>query len=160
MCSSDLTKTGPGPEADNTSAPRSDLEQGLESFGRVIEGVAGRLLGPKAVGREELSSTPTLSKETDEALTAAGADLGRFFQAAGEAMKDHPLEPKAAAREAKARVDEPVVADPGWSPLSTGLRTFGEGLFKVAEGVLDQVAPRKSKTPPAGPTEDDPHEAG
>lgn len=154
----DTDKPEPDVAPDTQSAPRSDLEQGLESFGRVIEGVAGRLLGPKAVGREELPSTPTLSKETDEALSAAGADLGRLLQAAGEAMKDHPLEPKAAVREAKARVDDPVVAEPGWSPLSTGLRTFGEGLFKVAEGVLDQVAPRKPKASPPG--EDDPHETG
>ena len=50
-----------------------------------------------------------------------------------------------------------MVAEPGWSPLSTGMRSLGAGLFKVAEGVLDQVAPRKPKKDRG---EGEPDEAG
>lgn len=130
-----------------TTRDKSELERGIESLGKALTGVTGRLLGPKAIGRETLPPEPAISPEADEAVSKAAEDLGRLLNAAGEALKAHPLEPAEALKTARAKTDEPVVAEDGWSPLAAGLVNLGGGLAKVAEGVLDVVAPRKSKTP-------------
>lgn len=126
-------------------AEPSDLDKTLESLGKTVEGVAGRLFGPRAVGKEELPENPAISPEADQALSEAAESLGRLFHAAGVAMKEHPMDPGAALKSAQVAAESPVEAEPGWSPLTAGLRSFGGGLFKVAEGVLDQVAPRKPR---------------
>lgn len=123
---------------------KSELERGLQSLGRAFTGVAGRLLGPKAIGREELPPGSSISPEADAALEKAGADLGRLLHVTGEGLKAHPLDPSEAFRTARASSEEPI-ADPGWTPLAAGLKNLGGGLAKVAEGVLDVVAPRKPK---------------
>ncbi|MFN7144808.1 MAG: hypothetical protein ACK4YP_13610 [Myxococcota bacterium] len=125
---------------------KSELERGFESLGKALTGVTGRLLGPKAIGRETLPPEPAISPEADEAVSKAAEDLGRLLNAAGEALKAHPLEPAEALKTARAKTEEPVVAEEGWSPLAAGLVNLGGGLAKVAEGVLDAVAPRKTKT--------------
>jgi hypothetical protein len=124
---------------------KSDLEQGLESFGRALTGVTGRLLGPRAIGRTELPAEPAISPEADAALEKAGADLGRLLHATGEGLKAHPLDPAGALRTVREHQADPVDTEPGWSPLSAGLLNLGGGLAKVAEGVLDAVAPRRPR---------------
>ena len=126
---------------------KSELERGMESLGRAFTGITGRLLGPKAIGRAELPVEAAISPEADEALERGAADLGRFLHAAGEGLKAHPLDPAAAARTARAHAEDTLTPEEGWSPLAAGLVTLGGGLSKVAEGVLDQVAPRKPKPP-------------
>lgn len=126
-------------------AGKSDLEQGVESLLKASEGVAARLFGPKLVGKDSLPEGPAISKDADEAISQAGEALGRLLNAAGTGMREHPLRPGEAVKTAAQHVEDPVQAQEGWSPLTAGIRSFGGGLFKVAEGVLDQVAPRKPK---------------
>lgn len=135
---------------------KSELEQGLASFGRVLEGVTGRLLGPKAIGKSTLPEQVALSPEADAALARAGEDLGRLLNAAGEALKEHPLDPAEAVKAARVHTADPVIPEEGWSPLAAGLVNLGGGLAKVAEGVLDVVAPRKPR--PAGEADATPAE--
>jgi hypothetical protein len=151
-----MSETGraDAPEHDDNTEPsadppESDLDRGLDGLFKATEGVAARLFGPRLVGRETIGPTPAISKEADEALSNAGEAVGRLLNAAGTAMRDHPLDPGEAVKTATQRVEEPVPESPGWSPLSTGMASFGSGLLKVAEGVLDQVAPRKAGKKPA-----------
>ena len=134
----------------DTSHKESELDRGLESLGKVVEGVAGRLLGPKVLGKGELPDGPALSEDADRAIEEAGETVGKLLNAAGVALKEHPLDPSAAVRTAQAHTDDPVPTPEGYSPLVGGMRSLGGGLFKVAEGVLDKVAPRKPKPPGAG----------
>jgi hypothetical protein len=136
------------------SRDKSDLERGLESFGRALEGVTGRLFGPKAIGKEVLPEQVAISPEADAAIEKVGDDLGRLLNAAGEALKEHPLDPAEAVKAARDHTGDPVTPEEGWSPLAAGLVNLGGGLAKVAEGVLDVVAPRKPK-----PSADDPGDA-
>lgn len=124
---------------------KSELERGLQSLGKAFTGVTGRLLGPKAIGRAELPPEVAISPEADDALEKAGADLGRILHATGEGLKRHPMDPAGALRTARAHQSDPVEAEPGWSPLTAGILNLGGGLAKVAEGVLDVVAPRKPR---------------
>lgn len=128
---------------------KSDLEQGLQSLGRAATGLAGRLLGPKAIGRHELPPESSISPEVDEAITRAGAQVGRVLHATGEGLKAHPLHPAEALRTARASSEDPIEPDPGWTPLAAGIKNLGGGLAKVAEGVLDVVAPRRPKRGPS-----------
>lgn len=137
------------------SEPKSDLEAGLESLGKAFTGVTGRLFGPKAIGRERLPPEPAISPETDAAIEKAAIDLGRALHAAGEALKEHPTQPGQAWQAAREHAHDPVETEEGWTPLATGFVNLGGGLAKVAEGVLDQVAPRKPK-PPEGDASADP----
>ena len=127
------------------SEPKSDLEAGLESLGKAFTGVTGRLFGPKAIGRTELPPEPAISREADAALEKAAVDMGRALHAAGEALKEHPTDLGQAWQATREHAKDPVEADEGWTPLTTGFMSFGGGLAKVAEGVLDVVAPRKPK---------------
>lgn len=143
--------TGDGPK----DAEKSDLEQGVESLLKASEGVAARLFGPKLMGKDSLPEGPAISKDADEAISQAGEALGRLLNAAGTGMKEHPLRPGEAVKTAAQHVEDPVPAAEGWSPLTAGIRSFGGGLFKVAEGVLDQVAPRRPKAARADGEADD-----
>jgi hypothetical protein len=146
---------------------KSDLEQGLQSFGRALTGVTGRLLGPRAIGRTELPAEPAISPEADAALERGAAELGRILHATGEGLKAHPLDPPEAFHAGRAHQGDQVDPPPGWSPLSAGILNFGGGLAKVAEGLLDAVAPRRGKSAsnagaserPADPFAGDPDEA-
>lgn len=128
-----------------TKPDTSDLEQGLDALGRTLTGVTARLLGPKSVGQSQMPEHTTLGPEADKALEDLGGKLGQVLQAAGEGLKEHPLDPVQAVKSAQEHVHEPVEAPEGWSPLVGGLSAFGSGLLKVSEGVLDAVAPRKPK---------------
>ncbi len=125
---------------------KSELERGLEGLGRALTGVTGRLLGPKAIGRTELPPEVAISPEADQALADVGEGLGRLLHATGEGLKAHPLDPGQAFKTVRAHQSDPVTAEPGWSPLSAGLLNLGDGLARVAEGVLDVVAPRKPRS--------------
>lgn len=129
----------------NPERPKSELEQSLDALGRAVNGLGGRLLGPKAVGKESLPETPAISPEVDEAVERAADTVGRLLNATGEALKRHPLDPVEAVKDVQAHQDEPVEAPEGWSPLAGGLRTLGAGVMSVAEGVLDTVSPKKPK---------------
>ena len=128
-----------------SNEPKSDLDAGLESLSRVVNGVAGRLLGPKAIGRETLSETPAISEEADAAVGRAGDLVGKLLHTTGEALKEHPLDPVGVIHAVQHPSEEPVPTPEGWSPLAGGIRTLGEGVMAVAEGVLDKVAPKKPK---------------
>ena len=132
-------------DAPGESSGESELGKAIEGLGKTVEGVAGRLFGPKVIGKEALPDKPAISPEADEAIESAGETLGRFLNAAGTAMQQFPTDPKSALKVAQSKAEVPVEAPEGWSELSAGLRSFGGGLFKVAEGVLDQVAPRKGE---------------
>lgn len=140
-----------------SSRDKSELERGLRSFGRAFNGVTARLLGPKFIGRDELPPESAISPGADAAIEKAGAGLGRILHATGEGLKAHPLDPSGALRAARASASagDPVEPDPGWTPLAAGIKNLGGGLAKVAEGVLDVVAPRK----PRAPEEEGPDEA-
>lgn len=125
--------------------PKSDLDAGLESLGKALTGVTGRLFGPKAIGRAALPPEPAISPEADAALEKAAVDIGRALHAAGEALKEHPMKPGEAWQATRDHAQDPVVPDEGWTPLAAGFVSLGGGLMKVAEGVLDTVAPRKPK---------------
>jgi hypothetical protein len=127
------------------SRDKSEFERGIESLGRALTGVTGRLLGPKAIGRETLPPESAISPEADETLAKVGDDLGKLLNAAGAALEAHPLDPAAAVREARAHTSDEVHPEEGWTPLAAGLVKLGGGLAKVAEGVLDVVAPKKPK---------------
>ncbi len=129
----------------SSSSDDSELQRGLQSLKRAAAGVAGRLLGPKAIGREELPPEAAISPEADEAIARAGAEVGRILHATGEGLKAHPLDPAGAIRTARASAGDSFEADPGWTPLAAGIKNLGGGLARVAEGVLDVVAPRRPK---------------
>lgn len=131
------------PEKERESERESELAKGLESAGRIVEGLAARVLGPKSVGKETVPETPTVSPEVDQAISELGHTVGRYLHAAGEGLKEHPTDLIEAGRAAQDHVQDPVTAPDGWSPLVGGALTLGEGLLKVTEGVLDVVAPRK-----------------
>lgn len=128
-----------------STPPKSELDEGLASLNRVVNGVAGRLLGPRILGRDTLPETPAISPEADAAVERAGEVVGRILHTTGEALKEHPLDPVGLLDAVQHPTDGPVPAAEGWSPLAGGLKTFGEGMMAVAEGVLDKVAPKKPK---------------
>jgi hypothetical protein len=128
---------------------RSDLDAGLASLNRAVNGVAARLLGPKAIGRETLPEEPAISPEVDAAVGRAGDAVGKLLHATGEALKEHPLDPLGAAKAVQAHQQDTVTPPEGWSPLAGGLKSLGEGVLAVAEGVLDKVAPKKHPETPS-----------
>ena len=134
-----------GRAAGGEGHPTSEFERGVESFARVVEGVAGKVLGPKALGRKGPPPGPVISEEADRALEQATEAMGRYLHAAGEGLKAHPFAPGEAVRTAQEKVTEEPPTPEGWSPLVGGMRSLSGGLFRVAEGVLDQVAPRKKR---------------
>lgn len=129
----------------NPERPKSELEQSLDALGRAVNGLGGRILGPKAVGKDTLPETPAVSPEVDEAVERAADTVGRLLHATGDALKRHPLDPVEAVKDVQEHQDEPVSTPEGWSPLAGGLKALGEGMISVAEGVLDVVAPKKPK---------------
>ncbi len=121
----------------------SELAQGLRSFGRAVETVGGRLLGERVIGKSIPPDRVAIGPRADAALERAGEDLARLLHAAGKGLEAHPLDPVRAAQAARERVADPVQEADGLAPLGVGLRDLGGGLSRVAEGVLDVVAPRK-----------------
>ncbi len=121
---------------------KKDLGDAVDRLGRTAWGLGTRLLGPKIV-RPPTGETERMSPETEMAIDAAGATLGRWLHAAGRAIEAHPMDPVAAVREAREHIDEVPEAVEGETPLAAGARDLGGGLFKLAEGILDVVAPRR-----------------
>ncbi|MFZ5478195.1 MAG: hypothetical protein ACOZNI_15620 [Myxococcota bacterium] len=128
--------------------PKSELGKSVESLGRALESAAGQLFGEKVIGKELAPDQVAISEETDAAMRKAGEEIGRVLHAAGEGLKAHPLDPAAALEEAKAHKDDLIEGEPGLTRLSIGIKHLGGGLFKVAEGVLDTVAPKKKPDAP------------
>ena len=127
------------------SEPKSDLEKGIEGIGRALEGVAGRILGPKAVGKDVLPEEPSISAETDRRIEALATEVEKLMHAAGKGLEAAPLNPAAAFDAAKAHREDEIEPPVGWSPLVGGARDLSRGLGKVAEGVLDKVAPKRGR---------------
>lgn len=121
---------------------KKDLGDAVDRLGRTAWGLGTRLLGPKIV-RPPSGETEPMSPETEIAIDAAGATIGRWLHAAGRAIEAHPMDPVAAVREAREHIDEVPEPAEGETPLAAGARDLGGGLFKVAEGILDVVAPRR-----------------
>lgn len=122
----------------------------MESFGRALETATGKLFGAKVIGKPVAEERMAISPEMDEKMMQAGEDLGRLLHAAAEGLKAHPLDPMGAVRTAKEHTGDTVSKEEGLTSLSTSILELGGGLAKVAEGVLDQVAPRKKKDDAAG----------
>lgn len=123
----------------------SELRKGLRSLGRVAETMAGRVLGEKVTGRPVPPERVAISPAVDEGVMHAAEELARLLHAAGKGLEAHPLHPLRAVEEAVAHADDTLDRPEGLGPLSVGLRDLGGGLARVAEGVLDEVAPRKPK---------------
>ncbi len=128
------------------AATDSELGKTMAGLLNTAGGVAARLFGPKILGKDTLPSTPALSRDADEALGHASERLGRVLGALGRGLAAHPMDPMQALSEASAGRDAPVPTPEGWSPLTGGLGQLGEGLYRVTEGVLDQVAPRRPRS--------------
>lgn len=124
------------------ASEKKDLGDAVDRLGRTAWGLGTRLLGPKIV-RPPSGETEPMSPETEIAIDAAGATIGRWLHAAGRAIEAHPMDPVAAVREAREHIDEVPEPAEGETPLAAGARDLGGGLFKVAEGILDVVAPRR-----------------
>lgn len=142
----------PGGEGREEGAGRgedvaSELERSLRSLGAALETVGGKLLGARVVGKEVPPDRVAISPEADDALVRAGESVGRLLHAAGEGLKAHPLRPDAAFQVARDHAEDDLHPREGYTPLTTGLVDLGAGLAKVAEGVLDVVAPRRPKPP-------------
>ena len=137
---------GSDPMADDDDPkPESDMNRGLRSFGRALETVTGRLFGSRVTGKAVRRDDVAFSPGTDAALERAGEDLGRLLHAAGEGLKAHPMRPAEALRVAREHQHDEPEAREGLTQLSTGILNLGGGVARVAEGVLDTVAPRKTK---------------
>jgi len=133
----------------------SELDDGLAQFGKVVGGIASRLLGSKFTGHTLDPDRPTLSPEADRALDQAGDALGRVLKAAGDSLQEHPTDPIAAFDQTVKHAQDPVHPRVGEAPLAEGLRSVVGGLFKTSEALLDKVAPRKPKAAEPPPPEDD-----
>lgn len=124
--------------------PERDISQTVDRIGRSAWGLGTRLFGPKVIPPPQGEQEP-MSHETELAIDAAGATIGRWLHAAGRAIEAHPMDPAAAVNEARQRIDEVPEPAEGETPLTAGARDLGGGLYKLAEGVLDVVAPRRAK---------------
>ena len=125
--------------------PRSELEDAAVGLGRALGGVMTQLFGTGVTGINPPADRPVISPEADDAIDRGSARLGQWLHGAGEALSHHPLDPSKAVDDASRIRQEPMPVEPGLTPLSIGLRSLAGGLFKTAEAVLDQVAPRKTK---------------
>lgn len=134
--------------------PERDISQTVDRIGRSAWGLGTRLFGPKVIPPPQGEQEP-MSHETELAIDAAGATIGRWLHAAGRAIEAHPMDPAAAVNEARQRIDEVPEPAEGETPLTAGARDLGGGLYKLAEGVLDVVAPRRAKAHGDGAAEGD-----
>ncbi len=121
--------------------PGDELTDAVDRIGRGVWGLGTRLFGARVVPPPTGESTP-ISPEAEAAIDAAGATVGRWLHAAGKAMAAHPMDPKGAVDEARERLVDVPEPGEGETVLTAGIRDLGGGLYKVAEGVLDVVAPR------------------
>lgn len=125
------------------SHDKKDVSGAVDRLGRTAWGLGTRLFGAKVVPPPHGETEP-MSPGTEAAIDAAGATLGRWMHAAGRALEAHPMDPAAAVNDARQRIDEVPEAAEGETPLTAGARDLGGGLLKLAEGVLDVVAPRRT----------------
>ncbi len=136
------------PEDKKAGAPEAqkgadELTDAVDKLGRSAWGLGTRLFGPKVIPPPKGEQTP-LSPQTELAIETAGATLGRWLHAAGVGIEAHPMNPAAAVEAARAHIDDMPEPAEGETALTAGARDLGGGLYKLAEGVLDVVAPRRA----------------
>lgn len=138
----------PAPDAGEDTPPRSgsELEEGLNHMAKVASGLATRLFGENVTGRPTDPNKSTLSPDADDVVTGLGDNLGRMFNAAGNALKEHPTRPGRMLNETLDNIRAPITVEDGGAPLTSGLRSLADGLFHTTEAVLDRVAPRRPGT--------------
>jgi hypothetical protein len=119
-----------------------DVSHTVDRIGRTMWGVGSRLFGSKVIPPPS-GEPDAISPDAAVAIEAAGATVGRWLHAAGKAIEAHPFDPGAAVQQAQEHINDIPEAEEGETVLTAGVREFGGGLYKVAEGVLDVVAPRK-----------------
>lgn len=126
---------------------RIDLGAAVDDVSRVATGVVGRLLGPKAVGKQELGEDLSVDPKLDRALDKVGDAVGKVLQAVGAGLESHPLDPEQAVHEigSKLRDKAPPERADGWSALSTGVNRLVGGVGAVAEGVIGKVSGERRK---------------
>jgi hypothetical protein len=134
------------PEDQPKPRPRSEFEEGVQHFGNVLGGVMTRLLGERVTGQAIDPHKPLLGPNADLAIDKLGDTMGRLLNAAGRGLSAHPDRPVQALDETVRLANEPVETEEGVAPLTEGLRSLANGLYKTTEAVLDRVAPRKPKT--------------
>ncbi len=123
--------------------PQTFFGEGVEDLSRVVEGVAGLLLGksrPAAEDREEgddLAPEPVISEPVDRAIQDLGGALGQILLVAGDHLQ-------AATGEV---AEERVGDDP--TPLVHGARSFGKGLGALAGDLLGSL--QAAAAPPSAP---------
>jgi hypothetical protein len=121
----------------------SVLEEGANEFGRVVEGVAGLLIGKGVLGNRFDAEETVISRDVDRAILDLGQAVGGVLLAAGEHLQ------KTSGAESQA--DE---EDPESTPLVHGARSLSRGLAALAGDVLGSL--QKS----GGSSEGDPEEPG
>ncbi|MSP54718.1 MAG: hypothetical protein EXR69_03800 [Myxococcales bacterium] len=134
------------PDGADPHVGTDDLTEAVDRIGRSAWGLGTRLFGPKWMPPPRGDQTP-LSPEAEVAIQVAGATLGRWLHAAGKGLEAHPKDPIAAVTAAREQLSEVPEPAEGETVLTAGVRELGGGLYKIAEGVLDVVAPRSK---PAG----------
>jgi len=120
-------------------APRSVLEDGVEDLSRVVEGVAGLLLGRTGDAESPEPGRPVISDDVDQAIQDLGGAVGQVLLAAGDHLQ-------------RTAGDEPQGATEDTTPLVHGARSLSRGLGALAADLLGGL---QGKHPP----DSDPSEA-
>ncbi len=107
---------------------KSLLEEGIDDLGRMVDGVAGRLLGPGVTSGRFDPDEPVFGEPVDQAISELGAAFGRVLMAAGDQLQ-------------RSSGEEPLEADEeAETPLVHGARSFVRGLTAATSELLASVA--------------------
>lgn len=112
---------------------RSPLEDGANGLGRMVEGVAGLLLGPGKLGNRHDPEETVISEDVDRAIQDLGSAVGGVLLAAGEHL--NRTSHGAGAEDAPA--DDTLPDDD--TPLVHGARSLGRGLAALAGDLLGSL---------------------
>ena len=117
---------------------KSLLEEGIDDLGRMVDGLAGRLLGPGATNGRYDPEEPVFGEPVDQAISDLGAAFGRVLAAAGDQLQ-------------RSSGEEPADADEeADTPLVHGARSFARGLSAATTELLASVATPVAHDEPAG----------
>ncbi len=124
--------------------PRTVLEDGVDEVTRVVEGVAGLLLGRVSGTEPDDGGAPVISEDVDRAIQDLGSAVGGVLLAAGDHLQ----------RTAGAEADQGGGDDD--TPLVHGARSLGKGLSALAADVLDSLQQAAAPAEETAPEEADP----